>query len=93
MGRNAIQFQKWLSFPEFQQRYGTEAQCEAALAQIRYPDGFRCPRCDGAVLGLVYGRRLKRYQCRQYRHQSTVTADTIMEAKKLQLTSVSWPSI
>ena len=61
MGRNAIQFQKGLSFPEFQQRYGTEAQCEEALAQIRWPDGFRCPRCDGAVHGLVYGRRLKRY--------------------------------
>jgi hypothetical protein len=43
MGRNAIQFQKGLSFPEFQQCYGTDAQCEEALAQIGCPDGFRCP--------------------------------------------------
>jgi hypothetical protein len=35
MGRNAIPFQKGLSVPEFQKLYGTEAQCEDALAQMR----------------------------------------------------------
>lgn len=86
MGRNAIQFQKGLSVPDFQKLYGTEAQCEEALAQMRWPRGFRCPRCGGAPHGLVYGRRLKRYQCRQCGHQATVTAGTIMEATKLPLT-------
>jgi hypothetical protein len=47
MGRNTIQFQKGLSLPEFLQLYGTESQCEEALAQIRWPNGFRCPRCEG----------------------------------------------
>ena len=37
MGRNAIQFQKGLSEPEFQKLYGTEAQCEDALAQMPWP--------------------------------------------------------
>jgi hypothetical protein len=32
MGRNAIQFQKGLSVPDFQKLYRTEAQCEEALA-------------------------------------------------------------
>ena len=86
MGRNAIQFQKGLSVPEFQALYGTEAQCEDALAQMRWPQGFRCPRCEGAAHGLVYGRRLRRYQCRQCGHQATVTAGTMMEATKLPLT-------
>ena len=86
MGRNVIQFQKGLSVPEFLQLYGTEAQCEEALAQIRWADGFHCPRCNGSLYGLVYGRRLKRYQCRQCGHQATVTAGTIMEATKLPLT-------
>jgi hypothetical protein len=35
MGRNAMQFQKGLSVPEFQALYGTDAQCEDALAQMR----------------------------------------------------------
>ena len=72
--------------PEFQKLYGTEAQCEDALAQMRWPHGFRCPRCEGAAHGLVYGHRLRRYQCRQCGHQATVTTGTIMEATKLLLT-------
>lgn len=87
MGRNAIQFQKGLSVPEFQKLYGTEAQCEDALAHMRWPHGFRCPRCEGASHGLVYGRRLRRHQCRQCGHQATVTAGTIMEGTKLPLTT------
>ena len=87
MARNGIQFQKGLSLPEFQRLYGTEGQCEAALEKARWPDGFRCPRCDGHEHGLVDGRRLKRYQCRNCGHQATLTAGTIMQATKLPLTT------
>lgn len=87
MARNGIQFQKGLSLPEFQRFYGTEEQCEAALEKARWPDGFRCPRCNGHQHGLVYGRRLKRFQCRSCGHQATVTAGTIMQATKLPLTA------
>ena len=64
MSRSAIQFQKGLSRPQFQRLYGTEELCEAALGKARWPDWFRCPLCQGHEHGLVYGRRLKRYQCR-----------------------------
>ncbi len=53
---------------------------------MRWPDGFCCPRCGGQDYGIVHGRRHKRYQCRQCRHQATLTAGTIMEATKLPLT-------
>ena len=82
MSRSAIHFQKGLSLPEFQRLYGTEEQCEAALEKARWPDGFRCPRCQGNEHGLVHGRRLKRYQCRTCGHQATLTAGTIMQATK-----------
>ena len=87
MSRSAIHFQKGLSLPEFQRLYGTEEQCEAALEKARWPDGFRCPRCQGNEHGLVHGRRLKRYQCRTCGHQATLTAGTIMQATKLPLTT------
>jgi transposase-like protein len=87
MARRAIQFQKGLSLSEFQRLYGTEDLCEAALEKTRWPDGFRCPRCGGNEHGLVYGRRLKRYQCRICRHQATLTSGTIMQATKLPLTT------
>lgn len=47
MALNAIQFQKGLSLPEFQRLYGTEELCQGALEKSRWPDGFRCPRCNG----------------------------------------------
>lgn len=87
MARRAIQFQKGLSLSEFQRLYGTEDLCEAALEKTRWPDGFRCPRCGSDEHGIVYGRRLKRYQCRICRHQATLTAGTIMQATKLPLTT------
>jgi transposase-like protein len=86
MARNLIQFQEGLSFPQFNALYATEEQCEAALEKMRWPDGFCCPRCGGQDYGIVHGRRHKRYQCRQCRHQATLTAGTIMEATKLPLT-------
>jgi len=87
MARNAIQFQKGLSLSEFIRLYGTEEQCESALEKVRWPDGFRCPRCHSHEHGLVYGRRLKRYQCRNCGHQATLTAGTIMQATRLPLTT------
>ena len=57
----------------------------AALEKARWLDGYRCPRCHGH--GLVYGPRLKRYQCRNCGHQATLTASTIMQASKLPLTT------
>ena len=87
IARSAIQFQKGLSLPAFQRLYGSEEQCEAALEKARWPDGFRYPRCIGHEHGLVYGRRLKRYQCRHCGHQAQLTAGTIMQATKLPLTT------
>ncbi len=52
-----------------------------------WPDGFRCPLCNGHEHGLVYGRRLKRYPCRACGHQAILTAGTIMQATKLPLTT------
>ena len=86
MPMNRIQFQPGMSLSQFLELYGTEEQCEAALEEARWPNGFRCPRCGGQEHGLVYGRRHRRYQCRSCRHQTTVTAGTIMEATKLSLT-------
>lgn len=44
MATNRIQMQRGLSMHEFMQRHGTEAQCEAALATARWPDGLAFAR-------------------------------------------------
>jgi len=30
---------------EFDARFGSEEACREYLLQLRWPDGFRCPRC------------------------------------------------
>jgi hypothetical protein len=47
MARNAVQFQKGLSEPAFEQQYGTEEQCRAVVIASRWPNGFECPVCGG----------------------------------------------
>jgi transposase-like protein len=87
MAQNRIQFQPGMSMPEFIARYGTEAQCAATLQEARWPDGFRCPRCGSAAHGVIRDDRAKRFQCKACRHQTTLTAGTVMEATKLPLTT------
>jgi hypothetical protein len=87
MARSGIQFKKGLSLPELQRLYSSEEQCEEALETACWPEGFWCTSCGGHEHGLVYGRRLKRYQCRSWAHQATLTAGTIMQASKLALTT------
>lgn len=86
MAMNRIQFQPGLSMPEFLKRYGTEAQCAAALEHARWPTGFRCPRCDGVVYSRVRGRTHALFQCQACRHQASLIAGTVMQGTKLALT-------
>jgi len=47
MPQNKIQFQPGMSLSELIERFGAEAQCEAALERARWLDGFVCPSCGG----------------------------------------------
>ena len=87
MPMNRIQFQPGLSLPEFFSRYGTEPRCEAALMALRWPDGFRCPRCDSAAHYVVGHGARKLFQCQGCRHQTSVIAGTLMDSTKLPLST------
>jgi hypothetical protein len=86
MSMNRIQFQLGLSVPEFLNRFGTEAQCAAALEQKRWPAGFRCPRCDRGAHCVLRGGTHKVFQCQACRHQTSLIAGTIFQGTKLPLT-------
>jgi transposase-like protein len=71
----------------FLKSYGTEEQCKQALEAMRWPQGFRCPVCQGSRCS-GYERGGRRYwQCSHCRHQTTVTSGTIFEATQLPLTT------
>jgi transposase-like protein len=86
MAMNRIQFQPGLSMPEFLKDYGTEAQCEQALEAARWPEGFRCSRCDSAAHYVVRDGNRKVFQCSACRHQTSLIAGTVFQGTKLPLT-------
>lgn len=86
MARNPVQFQKGLSFAEFNAQYGTEEQCHAALVAMRWPDGFQCPKCGGKKHSFAAARRI--FQCSACRVQTSAKAGTIFHKSTTPL--VKW---
>jgi transposase-like protein len=83
MARNKVQLQKGLSEVEFQQQFGTEEQCRAAIVASRWPDGFSCPECGSRKHSVVETRDL--FQCSACRRQTSPIAGTIFASTKLPL--------
>ena len=63
MAMNPIQFQRGLSLPEFQQHYGSEAACERALHEARWPRGFICPQCEASAHSTFVRGGQRYWQC------------------------------
>ena len=76
---------KGLSEAEFRQRYGTEAQCRAALFQLRWGKGWACPGCGHGGYAGLKGRAV--YQCNRCKRQVGLTAGTVFHWTKLPLTT------
>jgi transposase-like protein len=68
---------------EFEARFSTEEACRAYLAQWRWPEGFRCPRCGG---GKAWPVRAVLWQCAACGRQTSVTAGTIFQDSRTPLT-------
>ncbi len=73
----------------FQRRFPDEAACAAYLAELRWPDGFRCPAC-GHDCAWALRTKPWTHECRGCRRQTSVKAGTIMHASKLPLTVWFW---
>jgi transposase-like protein len=85
MARNKVQFQKGISEAQFDELYGSEPLCQAALVRWRWPEGFECPGCEGRAHCIVKrGARILR-QCNACRKQTSITAGTIFASSKLPL--------
>src|ERR1035437_3288917 len=66
---------------EFERRFAVPEACRAYLAQLRWPDGFRCPKCAGAKAWPV-GALL---ECAGCGRQTSVTAGTIFQDTRTPL--------
>jgi transposase-like protein len=67
--------------------YATEECCSRALFAAKWPDGFRCPRCDHSHTYCITTRRLPLFECRACGAQTSLIAGTIIEGSRTPLHS------
>jgi len=68
---------------ELEARFSTEDACLEYLSQLRWPEGFRCPRC-GHAKGWPVGNRL--IECEACSYQASITSGTIFHRTRKPLT-------
>ena len=73
-----------LDLADFERRFATDDACRAYLAQLHWPDGFRCPRCGPTKAWPVRNRL---WPCAACGHQTSVTAGTIFQDMRSPLPS------
>ena len=80
-----------MTFDEFVKQFSTEEQCRDYLFQLRWPNGFECPRCSGKEYRII-GDKL--YWCVECKYQASVTAGTILQDTRSPLrtwfTAIWW---
>ncbi len=68
---------------ELEARFSTEAACREYLFALRWPEGFRCPRCGNQKAWPVSEML---WECASCHRQLSVTAGTIFQDSRLSLT-------
>ena len=68
---------------ELERRFATDEACREYLFQLRWPNGFVCPRCRETS---AWPASRGRFVCTACRHQTSVTAGTIFENTRKPLT-------
>src|SRR2546428_4858411 len=76
------------SLKEFQARFRDDEACRTYLAACRWPEGFRCSRCEQAEVFALPRRRL--WQCKTCGRQTSLTAGTVLHRTRLPLTVWVW---
>jgi transposase-like protein len=80
-----------MTFDEFTSKFSSEEQCRDYLYQLRWPNGFICPKC-----GHMKAFKIKEslYQCAFCRRQTSVIAGTIFQDTrkplKVWFTAIWW---
>ena len=70
------------NLPEFDARFATEEACREYLLKVRWPNGFVCPRCQGAKAWTTQRNLLV---CDECEYQASLTAGTVFEGTRKPL--------
>ena len=64
------------NLPEFEARFSSDEECRKYLFAVRWPDGFRCPKCAGEK---AWSHPRGLLECAICGHQTSVTAGTVFQ--------------
>lgn len=70
---------------KFVQQFSDDQSCAAFLEKLRWPDGFCCPTCQKT--NEPWRQSRGRLVCPACRHQTSVTANTILDKTRTPLTT------
>lgn len=68
---------------DLETRFATDTACREYLSQLRWPNGFCCPRCRGST---AWSTKRGLHVCAGCGHQASVTAGTIFQDARVPLT-------
>ena len=68
---------------EFVKKFNNADICREHFFNLRWPNGFVCPKCSHDLYYKIEKRHL--YQCKSCKHQTTVTAGTVMDKTRIPL--------
>lgn len=72
----------------FQRKFATERACRKHLFRLRWPDGYRCPRCGHNRYSFHNTRHL--YQCKLCQYQVSLTAGTVFHKTRTPIRKWFW---
>lgn len=76
------------SLLEFQKTFGTEEACIQHLREMKWPNGFACPRCGHSETWFIQTRDI--FDCKGCRAKVSLTAGTIFHKTRTPLVKWYW---
>jgi len=80
--------QEPLSFFEFKNKFNSEQSCREHLFQLRWPNGFVCPKCGHTECYSLKTRPV--HECKKCHYQASVTSGTVMDNTRVPLEKWFW---
>lgn len=74
-----------VNLEHFKQSFATEQQCLSFLYKLKWPEGFRCPRCNHSAAYTISTRKQPLFECKSCSHQTSLTAGTVFNKSRTSL--------
>lgn len=74
-----------MAYEDFCREFDREETCMEAWLKLKWPNGYRCPKCRCSRAYLLRSRKRPLYECRSCGHQTSLTAGTILEGSRVPL--------